>query len=385
MSERDLKPVDSGWQAQQVAAPYLGHDASKAGAPAYYFEDHQQQPSLRTHKSLPYSLAASNAGVIGQGSVSSAEGTRRRQSGKESRESTGHPQTSFGGSAPASPASRVSPRSPGQDDKDAPGDEEDLDFAMEEGEGEDDDGKPQSQMTAAEIRNQKRKMKRFRLTHSQTRFLMSEFARQAHPDAAHRERLSREIPGLSPRQVQVWFQNRRAKLKRLTTEDRERMMKSRQLPDDFDMSHTLHSGYGAGSSSGGVTPHASPANYPPAMQHPGGIRPLTLDTLRRGGAPEQSYVSPTGVSPALDSLAFTPPIGDGYSIPYINSQWYVCFRLFTQAARGQSTAQPVPWKCVERSRIPTSLDARSAHEHARPVTETKRRDSFFALEVKRVV
>lgn len=48
----------------------------------------------------------------------------------------------------------------------------------------------------------------FRLTHSQTRFLQSEFARQAHPEAAQRERLSREIPGLSPRQVQVWFQNR---------------------------------------------------------------------------------------------------------------------------------------------------------------------------------
>lgn len=47
-----------------------------------------------------------------------------------------------------------------------------------------------------------------RLTHHQTRFLMSEFAKQPHPDAAHRERLSREIPGLSPRQVQVWFQNR---------------------------------------------------------------------------------------------------------------------------------------------------------------------------------
>lgn len=47
-----------------------------------------------------------------------------------------------------------------------------------------------------------------RLTHQQTRFLMSEFAKQPHPDAAHRERLSREIPGLSPRQVQVWFQNR---------------------------------------------------------------------------------------------------------------------------------------------------------------------------------
>lgn len=48
----------------------------------------------------------------------------------------------------------------------------------------------------------------YRLTHNQTRFLMSEFARQAHPDSAQRERLSREIPGLTPRQVQVWFQNR---------------------------------------------------------------------------------------------------------------------------------------------------------------------------------
>ena len=37
---------------------------------------------------------------------------------------------------------------------------------------------------------------------------MAEFARQPHPDAAQREHLSREIPGLSSRQVQVWFQNR---------------------------------------------------------------------------------------------------------------------------------------------------------------------------------
>ena len=63
-------------------------------------------------------------------------------------------------------------------------------------------------LTAAELRAEKRKMKRFRLTHQQTRYLMSEFARQAHPDAAQRERLSRAIPGLSSRQVQVWFQNR---------------------------------------------------------------------------------------------------------------------------------------------------------------------------------
>jgi len=85
-----------------------------------------------------------------------------------------------------------------------------------------------------------RKMKRFRLTHNQSRYLMSEFARQAHPDAAHRERLSKEIPGLSPRQVQVWFQNRRAKLKRMSSDDRYHMMKSRALPEEFPILQTLY-------------------------------------------------------------------------------------------------------------------------------------------------
>lgn len=101
-------------------------------------------------------------------------------------------------------------------------DEED-DGIEDEEEGEHDMTAPP--MTAAERSAAKRKMKRFRysrrgstktgphltgsrLTHQQTRFLMSEFVKQPHPDAAHRERLSREIPGLSPRQVQVWFQNR---------------------------------------------------------------------------------------------------------------------------------------------------------------------------------
>ncbi|KAL4877293.1 hypothetical protein BJY04DRAFT_210052 [Aspergillus karnatakaensis] len=98
----------------------------------------------------------------------------------------------------------------------------------------------------------RKKMKRFRLTHNQTRFLMSEFTRQAHPDAAHRERLSREIPGLTPRQVQVWFQNRRAKLKRLTSNDRERMLKSRALPDDFDTTQVLRTPFGSKGSSEGL-------------------------------------------------------------------------------------------------------------------------------------
>jgi len=135
-----------------------------------------------------------------------------------------------GGSEPVSPPSRrvssqieIDNDSTAEDDGDDDDDDEMLVTADEQDYDREtiDDGAPK---TAEEIRAEKRKQKRFRylqagrpgkplsllfrLTHNQTRFLQGEFTRQAHPDAAQRERLSREIPGLSPRQVQVWFQNR---------------------------------------------------------------------------------------------------------------------------------------------------------------------------------
>lgn len=157
------------------------------------------------------------------------------------------------------------------------------------------------------------------LTHQQTRFLMSEFAKQPHPDAAHRERLSREIPGLSPRQVQVWFQNRyvlqpetefcrftnmrnsRAKIKRLTADDRERLIKMRAVPDDFDNVQALHSPYGAVHGLG--TPISSPIEFgaSPYAEHM--IRPLMVDVRRAEG---DEHMSPTGLSPAFGSIGFSP-------------------------------------------------------------------------------
>ncbi|TKA66936.1 hypothetical protein B0A49_07105 [Cryomyces minteri] len=166
-----------------------------------------------------------------------------------------------------------------------------------------DDGK-EPPTIAADLRVQQRKMKRFRLTHKQTRFLLNEFSRDAHPDAANCERLSREISGLSPRQVQVWFQNRRAKLKRLTSDDRDRMIKSRALPENFDMTQALHSPFGA-TSYHMASPATSPLTFSYEDTGRGMARSLTLDTPKRGLS--DANTSPSGVNASFDGLAFTPP------------------------------------------------------------------------------
>ncbi|OKP12098.1 hypothetical protein PENSUB_2357 [Penicillium subrubescens] len=125
---------------------------------------------------------------------------------------------------------------------------------------------------------------------------MSEFTRQAHPDASHRERLSREIPGLTPRQVQVWFQNRRAKIKGLTTNDRERMLKSRAVPDDFDTTKVLCTPFE--SKSMHQTPVVSPQDYGVPNPELGTLRTLCTDCFLRPN--EDDYLVST-VSSTLNA------------------------------------------------------------------------------------
>ncbi|KAF3939735.1 hypothetical protein ABW19_dt0208241 [Dactylella cylindrospora] len=171
----------------------------------------------------------------------------------------------------------------------------------------------------------KRKMKRFRLTHNQTRYLMSEFARQAHPDAAHRERLSREIPGLSPRQVQVWFQNRRAKLKRMSSDDRDRMMRSRALPDEFPLLQTLHS-YGSSklpeNQSSPVEQYTSkPADLKPLGYH--GLPRHMASEASAMGTPQNSSYAPLPFSSPRTIGGLPSPIStasvDRPSFPYLST------------------------------------------------------------------
>ncbi|PGH02371.1 hypothetical protein GX51_04679 [Blastomyces parvus] len=177
----------------------------------------------------------------------------------------------------------------GAEDKGDCDNELDIDINDDQLERENNEGNGQCQpgggahrKVTADQQTGKEKMKRFRLSQNQTRFLMNEFARQAHPDAAHRERLSKEIPGLSPRQVQVWFQNRRAKLKRLASDDRERVLISRTLPDGFDSGRGIHSPYGSWHQSSHTL--ASPGNYLNANEEGRGgdiLTPLMVDIVGR--------------------------------------------------------------------------------------------------------
>jgi hypothetical protein len=80
-------------------------------------------------------------------------------------------------------------------------------------------------------------------------------------------------------------------------------MRSRALPDDFDMTQALHSPFGSTSHAMGA-PLTSPSHYTPAFPEGNMIRPLNLENLRRG---PEAHLSPTGITPQFGGFNFTPP------------------------------------------------------------------------------
>ncbi|KAI1129486.1 hypothetical protein F5Y10DRAFT_152498 [Nemania abortiva] len=262
----------------------------------------------------------------------------------------------------------------GKEEDDEVLDDDDMIEGDGDVEGEGEDEAPSQPQTAAERTAARRKMKRFRLTHQQTRFLMSEFAKQPHPDAAHRERLSREIPGLSPRQVQVWFQNRRAKIKRMTADDRDRMIKMRAVPDDFDNVQALHSPYGAVHALG--TPISPPVDFGSTPYTEQIIRPLLVDTMRRDN---DDHLSPTGLSPAFGSIGFTPSGTMGSSdilsplSPSSNDRGYYSSHLANPLGGSSRAPNPFP----RQNSIDTGVQIHSqARQHIRPIQPLSLRETM---------
>jgi len=93
---------------------------------------------------------------------------------------------------------------------------------------------------------------------------------------------------------------RRAKIKRMTADDRDRMIKMRAVPDDFDNVQALHSPYGAVHSLG--APITPPVDFGSSSYADHIIRPLLVDTMRRD---PDDHISPTGLSPAFGNIGFT--------------------------------------------------------------------------------
>lgn len=95
--------------------------------------------------------------------------------------------------------------------------------------------------------------------------------------------------------------SRRAKIKRMTADDRDRMVKMRAVPDDFDNVQALHSPYGAVHALG--TPITPPVDFGSSSFTDHIMRPLLVDTMRRDS---DDHISPTGLSPAFGNIGFTP-------------------------------------------------------------------------------
>ncbi|KAM0435301.1 hypothetical protein ACHAPT_003395 [Fusarium lateritium] len=309
-------PAPSSWQGQHSGTTHGGNGYAQpfgqrsdepqpsqprqpAGGRGNALGIHVRPETNQIHAPASIMTAARHSNFQDEGygarfGTSARENPITTESGNTSFGATGMGAMSSGRQPPELPLGQSGQAGKANSQKDE--DEEDLDDEdMLDGEGEN------PAQTAAERAAARRKMKRFRLTHQQTRFLMSEFAKQPHPDAAHRERLSREIPGLSPRQVQVWFQNRRAKIKRLNADDRDRMIKMRAVPEGFDNVQALHSPYGA--VHGMNTPLSAQGQFNTQSYAQHMMRPLIVD-VRRTEASE--HASPTSMTPGFGGLGYSP-------------------------------------------------------------------------------
>lgn len=168
MSDTSAKATDYNWQHP----PYVSTDAGASrgeiahGLPTINQNQiqvgDQVRPGLRSYKSFPYSLGPSSRFSNPSGAPEQQTGVgyneRLMTQGPQPAGTSDLAPATYGGSAPTSPAGRLTPRSGGIAQGDEQGEDEDIDL----GEGGEDEGDEKPPMTAAELRAHKRKMKRFR-------------------------------------------------------------------------------------------------------------------------------------------------------------------------------------------------------------------------------
>jgi hypothetical protein len=165
MSGQDYKPVLPGWQTHQDHQSTYGqgyshtqgqYQAPQEPVPNSHVLSVPQGASLRSYKTSPYPLNAQYSAGSTAPSLFSQHTSSESKPHTAPRSTDGTGQQTLGESLPGSPSSHLSPHSQGIDPDDEIADDDDPDAS---GDADDGDKPP---MTAAELRNQKRKMKRFR-------------------------------------------------------------------------------------------------------------------------------------------------------------------------------------------------------------------------------
>uniref|UniRef100_A0A0D2XDN2 Uncharacterized protein n=1 Tax=Fusarium oxysporum (strain Fo5176) TaxID=660025 RepID=A0A0D2XDN2_FUSOF len=94
---------------------------------------------------------------------------------------------------------------------------------------------------------------------------------------------------------------RRAKIKRLNADDRDRMIKMRAVPEGFDNVQALHSPYGAVHGMNAPMPSPGHFNTQSYAQHM--IRPLIVDGRRHDTS---EHASPTAMTPGFGGMGYSP-------------------------------------------------------------------------------
>lgn len=148
----------------------------------------------------------------------------------------------------------------------------------------------------------------------------------------------------------------------------------RAVPDDFDNVQALHSPYGAVHTLG--TPMASPVDFgnPQYAEHM--MRPLMVDTMRRGEGDD--HMSPTGLSPGFGGIGFSqsgpmasPDVLSPLS-PSTNERGYYTSHLASPVSNGPRTSNPFR---------PGSLDSNmqmhaQSRQQARPLQPLQLREAM---------
>ena len=153
---------------------------------------------------------------------------------------------------------------------------------------------------------------RKRTTRAQTKILEEQFKTTDKPDAATRGELSIRL-GMTPREVQVWFQNRRAKEKKLRAQalaalNQENDRAHTSTPENEASSRAISPAVFAPTDSDiSRTVTQSPPNYPPAMadssddvNSPSTVRNMQNNDRRE--SPELISVQPTPTVPVIPAL-----------------------------------------------------------------------------------